>query len=225
MPEQPNSFHRMNRLFYSDLEELFLQDNQDFWNDSCSELVIAPFDMTKHVKIVTKAVDDYNSSEWSKFKSQADLHEDYAEELLLASDLVKNSLFSSAYGIIESNMGMLCKFHESHHTLRPKDLFGSGLVRSIDYLEKVVGFKLRHLSDWPVVDDARIIRNAIAHSSANLEEFSEKARVKKIVQNCDNYKLSGDFLSVESDATLALLYSGIRLIVSAVNQRKGLKLA
>jgi len=210
----------LNSLLYHELEKKYLHDVLNFWDYHNSDLIIQPFEMIQSCKIAIKAVASHMATEWEAVKENSDLYEDYAFELMQSSDLINGSLLISAFGIIERNLGKLCKKYDSNSKIKVKDLAGSGIVKSVDYLEKVMGFNVKDQKHWPALDDARLVRNLFAHCSGDITESSEKVKLLKLPHTNKNYIIDEDMMRLNEDAIEEILVAGIMILKSVIIECK-----
>jgi hypothetical protein len=79
--------------------------------------------------------------------------------------LFYNSLFISAYSLLEKKMSQLCKVAGKRYTLQARDISGEGIFRYRTYLEKVVGIDFTNLkTEWDQITRYNKLRNHLVHS-------------------------------------------------------------
>jgi hypothetical protein len=85
--------------------------------------------------------------------------------------LQRRSAFLTIWGVLEHQLDELCLLYQNEKKFRLsfKDLSGSGLDRSTNYLEKVAGLQgLKASEEWDTLKALQRIRNLIAHCDGKL---------------------------------------------------------
>jgi hypothetical protein len=93
--------------------------------------------------------------------------------------LQRRSAFLTVWGFLEHQLDQLCFFYQSERKARLsfKDLSGTGIDRSTDYLEKVVNLQgLKASVEWNALKTLQRIRNVIAHNDGRLQDHAGKRK-------------------------------------------------
>lgn len=89
------------------------------------------------------------------------------------------------YITLETRLLRICSLlHESRKLpLRAKDLSGSGLERSMAFLEKLGGLSRQRLPLWTQIRKLATIRNCIVHTSGFLEYSNDKKELLALIKD------------------------------------------
>ncbi len=74
---------------------------------------------------------------------------------------------------LEESLNNLCNAYylANNYSIQFKDLYGQGLERAINYLEKIVGIhNIKKEKQWEFIKIARDARNAIAHNGGRIKD-------------------------------------------------------
>jgi hypothetical protein len=138
--------------------------------------------------------------------------------------LQRRSAFLTVWSYFEHELDKLCSLYKAEKGFRlaSSDLNGRGIDRSISYLEKVAGLKLRESSqEWIRIKKMQNVRNVIVHQDGRLHN-RENDQVKAVIEYMketehlsghDEIELKEGFLS----SVVETLGSYFRLINEAIN--------
>lgn len=98
-------------------------------------------------------------------------------------NLQRRSALITLYSFFEHELDKLCERFRKHENLKVKvtDMAGTGVKRSVTYLEKVVGIEgIQQSHIWSGIQDIRKIRNLFVHSDGRL---LDDAGTRKIAED------------------------------------------
>ena len=116
-------------------------------------------------------------------------------------NLLRSSLFITAYSIFEKNLHHMCRTRQETHkfNLSVTDLRGAGIVRSKDYLLKVAGINLSDTQKWQEIRAYSKLRNCITHNGRRLEGCKDARFLASYVANNPFLNLKGNEIQFFSD--------------------------
>jgi hypothetical protein len=113
------------------------------------------------------------------------LDEQFEESKADAADaypqILRASLFGTAYGIFEHFLNAICKQSHSQgyvQGLALKDLRGDGIQRAKLYLTKVAKITLPDTPEWQDLSDYGLLRNSLVHAQGYLAENDKLPRIE-----------------------------------------------
>lgn len=109
--------------------------------------------------------------------------------------LLRSSGIVTLYTFLEDQLNRLCSIYEIHLELgvRCKDLRGSGIIRSVSYLEKIIGINVnKNTQQWSEITRIQILRNIIVHTGGRISDIDERKKQKIQIYLRDNEFLDGE---------------------------------
>jgi hypothetical protein len=106
--------------------------------------------------------------------------------------ILRASLFGTAYGIFENFINTICKQLHSQgyvHGLALKDLRGEGIHRGKLYLTKVAQITLPDTTEWRDLNDYGLLRNALVHAQGDLAENDKLARIEQFQKRVGTFEI------------------------------------
>jgi hypothetical protein len=115
------------------------------------------------------------------------LNESTKEDTLLIESIVapsvSSAILTSMYGDFEFYLNKLCEAYRKSLSLNLSfnDIAGSGTVRAVNYLEKVIGVKgIKQSKEWAKIRDWNSIRNALIHNNGILKDKENSDAAKRL---------------------------------------------
>ncbi|MBL7066605.1 MAG: hypothetical protein ISS29_01925 [Candidatus Marinimicrobia bacterium] len=143
-------------------------------------------------------------------------NERYFELTNLFPNMLWSSLFLTSYSIIEKFLYDICNSFATHHSieLKPNDLAGKGIVRSKNYLIKVMKFQFFEGSpNWMITKNGNYIRNLLMHSSGVVDVDENKhKKVKNMIRDNPSLDIIDHHIVLSKDYVLLFLSSCIGLV-------------
>ena len=118
--------------------------------------------------------------------------------------ILRASLFGTAYGIFEHFLNAICKQSHSQgyaQGVALKDLRGDGIPRAKLYLMKVAMITLPDTPEWQDLSDYGLLRNSLVHAQGYLAE-NDKLRV------IERFQMRVGTFEIRPADTRAVLLSG-----------------
>lgn len=113
-------------------------------------------------------------------------------ELDAYPEVVRASLFTTAYGVFENFLNAICKQSHSQGYVEGvalKDLRGEGIQRARLYLTKVAKISLPGTPEWNDLNDYRLLRNALVHAQGSLEENDKLSRIEQLQKRVATFEI------------------------------------
>lgn len=138
---------------------------------------------------LTKEVMSGGADEWD-LATLADLINSYPRTL-------RSSLFVTIYARIESSLNSICQAlgKKKEFRIQPYDLRGEGVIRSLNYLEKVAGVRLPEVAYK--IREYGELRNCLAHAEGDLAKY--KVNDKEARLRLERYVRGNEFLSLDNE--------------------------
>jgi hypothetical protein len=133
--------------------------------------------------IVRWAIDHVYSDEFKELK--VDAADAYPQ-------ILRASLFSTAYGIFEHFLNAICKQSHSQgyvQGLALKDLRGEGIHRAKLYLTKVAKINLPDTSEWKDLSDYGLLRNSLVHAQGYLAENDKFPQIEHFQKRVGTFEI------------------------------------
>jgi len=107
------------------------------------------------------------------------------------SNIVRKSLFLSAYNFLEALLNWGCNFREEKWNLNISlnDLNGKGVNRARKYLIKVMNIGFPDAPHWQEIQNYNKLRNCIVHNDGKLVGTSDEEVLKKYIENNSYLKI------------------------------------
>jgi hypothetical protein len=106
--------------------------------------------------------------------------------------ILRASLFGTAYGIFEHFLNAICKQSHSQgyvQGLALKDLRGEGIHRARLYLTKVAQITLPDTPEWRDIGDYGLLRNSLVHAQGYLAENDKLARIEHFQKRVGTFEI------------------------------------
>lgn len=163
-----------NRIWHMESEFRIIRDlarnMEDYFLERC-------IDFEKYSEKEIKKAPKYRREELEEH------HFDEYNVLLSMSVLIRHSLFTSTYSVLETFLNDLCSTlkEERNLVIEINDLNGAGIFRAQTYLSKMihVSFPSSHRS-WQRICNYNRLRNCLVHADGQLSKDSNKQLLKFI---------------------------------------------
>ena len=104
--------------------------------------------------------------------------------------ILRSSLFTTGYGVLEFFMTSLCRELEAHSRgPRLKDLRGEGIRRASLYLTKVARVDFPDTDEWQRLLLYGLLRNALVHSQGDLSNNQDLPAIKQLRAREDTFTI------------------------------------
>ncbi|WP_339249087.1 hypothetical protein [Paenibacillus sp. FSL P2-0136] len=113
--------------------------------------------------------------------------------------ILRNSLLVSIFSYFENQLVLLIKSIQINNNieLNLSDLRGTGVEKTQIYLRKICGVDISFDSkNWQYVKNAIQIRNCIVHNGGDIEEYSKKTELRRIIGKLENVFEGGNYIIV-----------------------------
>lgn len=176
-------------------------------------------EIAETLKLTSAALGAINNSLHEEMQRRDfDVFEDHLRDIYSAREQVVSALFAGLYGVIELQLLRIAKRTGNSHKVQVSDFKGAGIQRSAQYLEKVVGVHVSCTEHWLFIDDARTIRNVIAHSNGSIDDSSSANQIRAKHVQSDFYGIEDGYLVVREEAIKELAFNGMGLLASIILQ-------
>jgi hypothetical protein len=106
--------------------------------------------------------------------------------------LLRASLFSTAYGLFENFLNTICK--QSHSQgyvdgVTLKDLRGDGINRAKLYLAKVVKTMPPDGPEWQDLSDYGLLRNSLVHAQGDVAENDKRPCIERLQKRVGTFEI------------------------------------
>lgn len=163
-----------NRIWHMESEFRIISDLAQNMEDYFLERCI---DFEKHTEKAIKKAPKYRREELGEHL------EDEYNILLSMQVLIRHSLFTATYSLLETFLNDLCSSLKEERKLMIdiNDLNGAGIFRTQTYLSKIlhVDFPTSHRA-WQRICDYNRLRNCLVHADGQLSKDSNKQLLKFI---------------------------------------------
>jgi hypothetical protein len=104
--------------------------------------------------------------------------------------ILRASLFGTAYGIFEHFLNAICKQSQGHvQGVTLKDLRGEGIQRAKLYLTKVAGMPLQDTPEWQDLGDYGYLRNSLVHAQGYLAENDKRPCIERLRKRVGTFEI------------------------------------
>lgn len=205
-----------DELFLTELEAAIRDRYPGTGKKRNADLLIEIAETFKLASVALGAIN--NNLDMDAQRLDIDADEDHLRDIYTAREQVVSALFTGLYGVVELQLLRIAKRAGDSRKVQVSDFRGAGIQRSAQYLEKVVGINVKRIEHWRFIDNARMIRNVIAHCNGSIDDSSSAVEILAKHAESEFYRIEDDYVVVREEAIKALAFNGMGLLASIILQ-------